>query len=202
MRTIYMVSSADFRRIKSVVMKGIRSSERPPSFVFEADYKVIAFVEFDTGFTPNFWKLTRSLALASGDEDVLVLAIEPDAESYFHKEFGTYGAIRLSINDSAKTYTEKLEEHPVGWPVDSLKFNSECLVWASDSGSWIAWGSRGFGFIAIAFKAGFSTSLVELSKEAGIDIMEKNRAVSDIIIPSFYDQNAAKTFAAKFIQNY
>jgi hypothetical protein len=194
--------SSEFNKIKATVMRAVRLSERPPAFVFVPNYRVAAFVEFDQGLTAKFWRLAQSLASAANDPNVFVLALEPDAENYFHKEFGTYGALQLSVNDTADSYVERLGEHPQGWPVDSLKYNSEYLVWASDSGRWLAWGSRGFSFIAVAFQNDFSPSLSELAKQADITLFSRDAAVSSLILPSFQDATAAQTFVSEFRRNY
>src|SRR5437016_8851340 len=151
--------SAEFYKIKATVMRAVRLYERPPAFMFAPNYRVLTFVEFDVGLTGKFWRFLQNLSLAAKDPNIIVFAVEPDAEEYFHKEFGKYGAVRLAAKEPENSYIERLEEHPEGWPVDSLKYNSEYLVWTSDSDQWVAWGSRGFGFIAIAFEDRFSANL-------------------------------------------
>lgn len=194
--------SSEFSRIKTTVMRAVNLSERPPAFVFAPNYRVAAFVEFDQGLTAKFWRLMQSLASMTNDSNVFVLALEPDAENYFYKEFGKYGALQLPVSDTADSYLERLGEHPQDWPVDSLKYNSEYLVWTSDSGRWLAWGSRGFNFIAIAFQNDFSANLSALAEQAGITLFTIDAAVSNLILPGFQDGAAGQSFVDEFRKNY
>lgn len=84
--------SAEFYKIKATVMRAVRLYERPPAFMFAPNYRVLTFVEFDVGLTGKFWRFLQNLSLAAKDPNIIVFAVEPDAEEYFHKEFGKYGA--------------------------------------------------------------------------------------------------------------
>jgi len=194
---------SEFHRLKAVLRLALQSANRPPANVFAGGYHVVGLVEFDVGMTAKFWSFIRDLAKTSSDRNVFVVALEPDAEQYFRKRFGKYGAIRLSVTDDGTRYLDALGEYPDESPADSLRFNSEFLVWLSDTGSWVAWGSRGFSFVAVAFRNGFSANINELAAKAGVRIHETESAISDLIIPSFVDDNvAAQNFATEFRKNY
>jgi hypothetical protein len=184
--------------LKEILVLG----SRPPDYVFSQEYIVVAFLEFDVGLTRKYWNFVLQLARAAGDEHVFVVSLEPDAEHYFFREFGRYGAISLPTDAPGETYVASLGEHPEASSADSLRYNSEYLVWTSNSGKWIAFGARGFSFIAIAFKRGFSPNLAMITQSAGVKLFRSQSVLADLILPAFLDSTRAAEFSDEFRRNY
>lgn len=115
-----IVSGACFGPIEQSVVCAIEKGSRLPAKVFRPEYSGFAFLAFDTVFTRGFFNKVKALLAISGDAALFLSSIDPDPWEYFHRHFGSFGAITLTTEDTDAEYLRGLNVDPGGSPADAL----------------------------------------------------------------------------------
>jgi len=107
-----MSHTVDARRMREL-LEQLRSAaftdRRLPDLVLQARYGHFRFIEFDSTIGSPFWPVLTELMRSSEDDHVNLVALEPDAISYFFAHFQSYGALRFDLGTSSDDYYEALE---------------------------------------------------------------------------------------------
>lgn len=177
-------------------------SERMPAQVFRPRYDRFRFLEFDRFPNPEFLTLLRRLMEASLDSKTNLVVLEPDPETYFHKQFGCFGALEIPASSSWDLYRQEMESGPPGSPVvDSLGMNSSVLVWFPPSLRWLIWAERSPDIMVVAYSRGFDGPSEQSLAETDIRLFTAEDAL-EISSSAWGDRSARRLFARQLMDNY
>ena len=191
-----------FTKMAENIRNAIVAERGLPDQVFQSVYNRFIFLEFDIFSGAEFWRLLQNLANFSGDSHIEMTLLDPDAISYFYNEFGSFGALRLSIRDSGENYFNALSTGPDASPVDALLHNSETIVWLSDSGKWAIWGERSFGVAVLALREDFKPTILAIAKLTDIGTKSADEALNSLVAPNFKGRIVPKSWASEFLNIY
>lgn len=125
------------------------SGRELPEQVFSDETGEFLFFEFARAFSEGAWRLFTALASIYGDRAVLCRAVEPDANNYYEKHFGTPAEFSFPIEDAADLYVHKLHCWPESSIADALAYRAEIVWWVGTSGAWACWGGRTSGLCVL-----------------------------------------------------
>jgi len=127
----------DFEKCWHLIESAIRPNKNLPEQVFSDQFSNYVFEEFDWAMTPDFWDgVLKKLAIASNDAEIIMAVLDPDPKDYFHRTFGEYNILKLSINISGQEYWNILKTGPEDSEADAILFNSETVIWLPLSMKW------------------------------------------------------------------
>jgi len=113
-----------------------------PKRVFKSLNWQCAFCSFDLCFSPSLLHSCASVCKTTRDERFSIVMIDPDPVNYYFKEFGRFGAVTLTPNDSIDLAWSIFEEDPGDSPADALMYAIRRFVVLGPSMRWAVWGSR------------------------------------------------------------
>lgn len=134
-----------FNKCQKIIEKIFRSNVDLPFDVFRNQFDWHGFDEFDYAMSADFAKELYRLSLLSGDDQVLMMVLDPDPVAYFREKFGYYGLTVLETAELSGNYWQLINMAPKLSPADSVLFNSRKVVWIPLSGKWAIWGDRNLG---------------------------------------------------------
>ncbi len=158
------------------------SGQELPEQVFSDGAGNFLLFEFARAFSEGAWRLFTALASIYGDHAVLCRAVEPDANDYYEKNFGTPAEFSFPVEDAADSYVHKLHCWPEASIADALAYRAEIVWWAGTSGAWACWGGRTSGLCVLRMAltdsrcANIVASLSHL-----IPILSLEEALSDVV---------------------
>lgn len=176
-------------------------AERLPAQAFRSQYDRFRFLEFARFTNPEFLILLKRLMESSRDNQTNLIVLEPDPETYFYKNFGTFGALEIGADESWDRYRTQMESGPRSSPADSLAVNSFSLIWFPPSLRWIIWGERSPDMMVLAYCRGFDGPSEQSLAETGIDPLSAEDAL-DISSSAWSDRIARRRFAREIMDNY
>jgi hypothetical protein len=169
-----------------------------PFSVFREGFDNYRFVDFHDVFTGGFWSLIDGLARDFGDEDSSMLILKPDPVSYYYSHFGRFAALRFHPNETADRYFEELQSDPGHSPADAMLHIASVVLWFGSSQQWGIWGERDWSVAVVGSrKKGFDWPLID-----GIEWLNVDEALSELISLNFHDQIVPPTFAEELRRNY
>ena len=173
-------------------------SQGLPGSVFSPGFDSYRFIEFDVMLFPEFWDVLASCAEGYGDDDVCLLAHEPDAEDYYFANFGRYGALSFPRGCSRRDYKKWLLQDPGNSPADAFQYNLSVGLWCGSSKEWGFWGDRDLGVGVGATR----NSEISWPSIEGIEWLDARNALESLVAPNFDGAiipiGFAKTFEATF----
>lgn len=138
----YITEMACFNLIENSIRCAVERDERFPERVFCRKYGWFLFIAFDMMFTKEFFNRAKRLLADSGERGLLLSTLDPDPVEYFFKNFGAFGAIKYSVDDSDADYLRGLNEDPGGSPADALMHNCNLLAIVPSGEAWVIVGDR------------------------------------------------------------
>jgi hypothetical protein len=138
----FIRESAQFNEASKRIEAAFLIKAGLPSQVFRPGFSSFAFEEFDWTLSDTFWPSVQGLAKAEGDDSILVAVLNPNPETYFKKEFGYYNWLCIPTSQPEEVYLQLINSHPDGSEADSIRANSDKVVWISNSCNWAIWGER------------------------------------------------------------
>lgn len=157
------------------------SGRELPEQVFSDDTGEFLFFEFARAFSEGAWRLFTALASIYGDHAVLCRAVEPDANDYYGKNFGTPAEFSFPIEVAADSYVHKLHCWPESSIADAIAYRAEIVWWAGTSGAWACWGGRTSGLcvLRMALTGSHCATIALLSHL--VPILSLDEALSDVV---------------------
>jgi hypothetical protein len=125
------------------------SGRELPEQVFSDGTGKFLFIEFARAFSTGAWRLFATMASIYGDRMVLCRSVEPDANNYYERNFGTAAEFSFPVEGAADAYVEKLHCWPQSSIADALAYRAEIVWWTGDSGRWACWGGRASGLCVL-----------------------------------------------------
>lgn len=190
-----------FHSIYQIYRTAISDQSELPKQIFHSAYRKFYFFEFDRAFSARFWSVLQKLASQSQDTWINVISIDPHPVDYFHKEFGLFGATRVSSLATDDENYEELCSHPPNNHLDSL-FHSETLAWFPDSAKWFVFGERAYGIAILGIQNGFAPPMTLIAQESKMPILSLSEALSDIVSLNFRNLVEFEKFSAELKANY
>lgn len=141
-----------FENTRSAVKSSFLIDAELPDQVFQDSFRYFAFEEFLWMMSAEGWSVLHDLARSSDDQSLLMTVLDPKPDSYYKKEFGYYNWASLPASISGDGYWSFLNEHPSGYPADSLLVNSKTVAWLPPSGAWAIWGERSYGICVLGHR--------------------------------------------------
>ncbi|GAT71325.1 hypothetical protein PS9374_07016 [Planomonospora sphaerica] len=178
---------------------------RLPGMVFKEDAGDSLFCEFDAIFTSDLWSALCAMARWHGDEQIELLVLEPDCDTYYLPEHRMYPAVSLSVEAGADDYWEA-----VGWDVNahesdsgfarSVAISGNVIAVTGPSGKWGCWGERD---PEVAVFQGFPNRTVRNEWWANFGpFLEVADALESYISPAFGGRTVPDEYAAPLAANY
>jgi len=196
-----LTNPAEFRESFKLIRSAVNISSRLPGQVFQPGYGSYQFLEFDRFINGEFWAMLRQLMMYSQAPEVLLMVLDPDAESYFYRNFGRFGALRIPERFSTQQYVEALNTGPESSPADALAINSWVLVWAPPSVRWVIWGERESEILVLAYESGFNGPSAIALAESGMCVLTPEDAL-DVSSGAWRDRGAFRLFAQELLKHY
>lgn len=137
----------EFAWVRQSLGETVDITMRFPARPFRSESGEVTIFEWDTVVDPGFASVLSSLAREFGDEEVFVLAADPEP-LYFVAEYGAYPAFVCSSATVADRYGEGLSLIP-GDSMGSFYLEVNALAISGDSGRWSIWGQRDWGIVAV-----------------------------------------------------
>jgi hypothetical protein len=191
----------EFRRMMSALSSAVLTIERLPAQVFRPQYDRFRFLEFDRFPNPEFLALLRRLMESSLDSKTNLVVVDPDAEIYFHRHFGYFGALEIPADGSWDRYCAEMQNGPPSSPADSLAANSSVLVWFPPSLRWLIWAERQPEIMVLAYRRTFDGPSEQVLSETDIFPLTVEDAL-DTSSQAWRDRSVRRKFARELIRNY
>lgn len=159
------------------------SGRELPEQVFSDGTGRFLFFEFAHAFSEGAWRLFATLAAIYGDQVVLCRAVEPDANNYYEKNFGTAAEFSFPAEGTADAYVHKLHCWPGSSIADALAYRAEIVWWTGTSGAWACWGGRTSGLCVLRIALndrGCANTVAPLSGST-VPILSLDEALTDVV---------------------
>lgn len=197
----FITDAAEYAGTMRGVEGHFHPARRLPEQVFRAPAREYRFLEFGETMREPFWSLLRALAAASGDPEVVVAVLEPDAEHYFHHHFGFFAAARLPATAAAGEYLDLFRAEPPGSPADALMHHGDVIAFASPSGAWLAWAEREMEVAVVALRDAAAVEAAD-RHAAGIGWLSVDEALHEVVALAFDAQTVPAELADALRANY
>jgi hypothetical protein len=173
-----MVIQRNWEKIRSECFSG----RELPEQVFSDSTGKFLFFEFARAFSEGAWRLFATLASIYGDRAVLCRAVEPDANNYYEKNFGTPAEFSFSVEGKADAYVHKLHCWPGSSITDALAYRAEIVWWTGTSGAWACWGGRTSGLCVLRIALADAECANTVAPLSGlVPILSLDEALTDVV---------------------
>lgn len=179
------------------------AGKRLPEQVFKEGFSIFYFIEFDEIFTKLFFnKLIKFLYLENESEFIMYVT-DPNPETYFLNYFNQYPIVKFSDDNTDEEYLQILLEDPGNSPADAIIYNSNTIVFFSESSEWLIYGDREMevGVIAFSQASVASNFVTSYGKERIFDVVN---AIDKLLLPIWSNSpnGMPKALDRELVSNY
>ncbi|MFI5928894.1 hypothetical protein ACIA3K_23390 [Micromonospora sp. NPDC051543] len=175
-------------------------SVRLPDQVFREIEGESLFGEFDAVLAPDFWPALSAMARWHGDERVELLVLEPDCDTYYLSEYGSYPALSLSVEASEDDYWALIGHEAASDIFGSIAISANVIAVTGPSRRWGCWGERD---PEVAVFRGFPTSAVRREwQERFGPMLDAGGALQEYLPLAFRGRTVPDVWAATLATNY
>ncbi len=169
-----------------------------PGRVVKHLFRTTGFFEFNHILTPRFLSILRGFSQRSGDNEVFLMSLDPDADQYFYKNFQRYGALKIYPLEPEEAYFNALVDAPLSSPADSLQINTNIVALFGNSGEWAVWGER-------ELDVGLAVSNLPLDEWPTLEEFKwitESAAIIKVIARNYRNHQIPNEFLQSFENNY
>lgn len=149
-----IVTDEDFKCLDAGISRIISDGQSLPGKVFKNGFKYFLFTAFDDVIIAEYFFERIKLFLKNNGEDKFwIVTLKPEPKGYYHSNFGFYGAVEFTVNDTSDDYLDALGNYPKESPADALMHNSDILVCFSPNSNWSLYADRNTDIALFAFKS-------------------------------------------------
>lgn len=149
-----IVKDEDFKYLDVRISKIISREKSLPEKIFSSSFNHFLFTTFDDVIMAEYFFERIKLFLKNNGEDKFwIVTLNPDPKDYYHSNFGFYGAVEFTVNDTSDDYLDALGNYPKESPADALMHNSDILVCFSPNSNWCLYADRNTDIALFGFKS-------------------------------------------------